>query len=200
MGEVTTYSKKETELRALCTKKYKAKKKRYYAPNDADDLSVTFQNCLKECLDYDMVDKHNIKFALHYVYPYISKTTWAHIMKTSPQMKMYSDVDIIVEVSGDVWEIIDQKQKDILLEHELMHLYLNENDEGVLNIQLQGHDLEDFKKIISKYGIEWTEQRELIQAQLEELEEDKKAKEKEEAIKSGKLRRVGRPRKIFSNQ
>jgi len=200
MGEVTTYSKKESELKVLCTKAYKAKKKRYYAPNETDDLTVTFNKCLKDCLDYDMVDKHNIKFALHYVYPYISKTVWAHIMKTSPQMKMYSDVDIIVEVSGDVWEIIDQTQKDILLEHELMHLYLNENDEGVLNIQLQGHDLEDFKKIIAKYGIEWTEQRDLIQAQLEDLEADKKAKEKEEAIKSGKLRRVGRPRKIFSNQ
>lgn len=199
MGDVTTYSKKETELKALCVKKYKAKKKRYYAPNETDDLTVTFQRCLKDCNDYDMADKHNLKFALHYVYPYISKTTWAHIMKTSAQMKMYSDVDIIVEVSGDVWEMLDQTQKDILIEHELMHLYLNENDEGVLNIQLQGHDLEDFKKIISKYGIEWTEQRDLIQSQLEELELEKKAKEKETAINNGTLRRVGRPRKIFSN-
>lgn len=197
MSDVTTYSAKEEELKVLSVKKMKAKKKRFYVPNDNDDLTKTFQKCLKLCNDYDMTEKHNIKFSLHYVYPYISKTTWAHIMKSSPQLKMYSDVDIIVEVSGDVWELIDQEQKDILLEHELMHLYITENDEGVPNIQLQGHDLEDFKKIISKYGIEWTEQREAISAQLEELEREKKAKDKEAAIANGTAKKRGRPRKHF---
>ena len=195
MSEVIQYSPKEEELKQLCSKKMSHKKKRYYIPSETDDLHVTFNKCLNLCNDYDLVKKHDVKFSIHYVYPCISKTTWAHIMKSSPQLKMYSDVDIIIEVSGDIWELLDQTQKDILLEHELMHLYLTENDEGELKIQLQGHDLEDFKKIISKYGIEWTEQRELISAQLEELENERKAKEKQEAIKNGTLKKRGRPRK-----
>lgn len=195
MSDVTEFSAKEEELKVLSVKKMNAKKKRYYIPNENDDLTKTFEKCLKLCNESDMVEKHNVKFSLHYVYPYISKDVWAHIMKSSPQLKMYSNVDYIIEVSGGIWELIDQNQKDILIEHELMHLYITENDEGVPKYQLQGHDLEDFKKIISKYGIEWTEQRDLITAQLEELEEERKAKEKEAAIKSGKLRRPGRPRK-----
>lgn len=195
MSDVTEFSAKEEELKVLSTKKMTAKKKRYYIPNVNDDLTKTFEKCLKLCNDCDMVEKHNVKFSLHYVYPYISKDIWAHIMKSTPQLKMYSDVDYIIEVSGGIWELIDQNQKDILLEHELMHLYITENDEGVPKLQLQTHDLEDFKKIISKYGIEWTEQRDLITAQLTELEEERKAKDKEAAIKSGKLRRPGRPRK-----
>ena len=199
MSEITDFSPKENELKVLSLKKMVTKKKRYYVPNANDDLSKTFEKCIKLCTDSDMVEKHNVKFSLHYVYPYISKDIRAHIMKSSPQLKMYSDVDYIIEVSGSVWELIDQTQKDILLEHELMHLYITENDEGVPKFQLQGHDLEDFKKIISKYGIEWTEQRDLITAQLETLEEERKAKEKDAAIKSGKLRRPGRPRKNISN-
>lgn len=195
MSDITEYSAKEEELKVLSIKKMSEKKKRYYIPNADDDLTKTFNKCIKLCNDADLVEKHNVKFSLHYVYPYITKDVWAHIMKSSPQLKMYSDVDYIIEVSGNIWELIDQTQKDILLEHELMHLYITENDEGVPKYRLQGHDLEDFKKIISKYGIEWTEQRDLINAQLEEMEEERKAKEKEAAIKSGKLRRPGRPRK-----
>ncbi len=195
MSEVIEFSKKETELRALAIKNASIKKKRFYAPNENDDFTQTFNKCLEQCEAYDLVKKHNIKFALHYVYPFISKDTWAHIMKATPHMKMYSGVDIIIEVSGGIWELIDQTHKDILIEHELMHLYLTENDEGVLNVQLQDHDLQDFKRIIKKYGIEWTEQKDLINSQMEDIEAERKVKEKEAAIACGKLRRPGRPRK-----
>lgn len=194
MAEVTTYSKKEEDLKVLCTKKTVIKKKRYYVPNEDDELTKIFNKCLKECSEYGLVEKHNVKFSLHYVYPYISKNTWAHIIRTGPQLKMYSDIDYIIEVSGQIWEIADDKQKDILIEHELEHLLLSENDEGVIKMQMTGHDLEDFIKIIKKYGIDWTEQRSAIQARLEELEEERKLKEKDEAKKNGTAKKRGRPR------
>ena len=52
--------------------------------------------------------------------------------------------------------------------------------------------------LISKYGIEWTEKREAISAQLEEIEKEKKAKEKEAAIANGTAKKRGRPRKHFN--
>jgi len=196
-NDVTDFSAKEEELKTLSTKKMALKKKRYYVPNDNDDFTATFNKSLKLVNNYDLIDKHNIKFSLHYVYPCISKNTWAHIIKTSPQLKMYTGIDVIIEVSGNVWELIDQQQKDILLEHELMHLWLNENDDGVLSIKLLQHDLIDFKKIISKYGIQWTEQRDLITSQLEELEKERKEKEKAAAIANGTAKKRGRPPKMF---
>jgi hypothetical protein len=196
MSEEIVYSAKEEELRALSSKKMSQKKKRYYVPNDNDDFTKIFNSELKALNQIDLINKHDIKFSLHYVYPAISKRTWAHIMKTSPQLKMYSGIDIIIEVSGDVWELLDDEQKHILIEHELMHLYLTENDDGVLSIKLAQHDLQDFKKIISKHGIEWTQKCDLIKAQLEEIAAERKLKEKESAS-TGKKR--GRPRTRYLN-
>jgi len=196
MSEEIQYSPKEEELKSLATKTMNQKKKRYYVPNENDDLTKTFNSGLKALNEIDLINKHNVKFSLHYVYPAISKRTWAHIMKTSPQLKMYSGIDVLIEVSGEVWELLDQEQKNILIEHELMHLYLTENDDGVLTIKLAQHDLIDFKKIISKYGLEWTQKCDLIKSQLEENAKEKKAKEKE-AKGTGKRR--GRPRTRYSN-
>ena len=196
MSDEIQYSAKEEELKSLSTKKMSQKKKRYYVPNENDDLTKTFNSGLKALNEIDMINKHNVKFSLHYVYPAISKNTWAHIMKTSPQLKMYSGIDVLIEVSGEVWELLDQEQKNILLEHELMHLYLTENDDGVLSIKLAQHDLQDFKKIISKHGIEWTQRCDLIKSQLAEAALERKAKEKE-AKGSGKKR--GRPRTKYLN-
>jgi hypothetical protein len=192
MSDEIQFSAKETELKALSTKKMTQKKKRYYVPNENDDLTKTFNSGLKALNEIDLINKHGVKFSLHYVYPAISKRTWAHIIKTSPQLKMYSGIDVLIEVSGEVWELIDQEQKNILLEHELAHLHLTENDEGILNIRLLQHDLQDFKKIISKYGVEWTQQCDLIKTQLVEIANERKAKQKELVKNSGK--KCGRPR------
>lgn len=199
MSNVTTYSKKETELRELCQKKFKLKNKRYYVPHTNDELNNIFNKSLKENEHWDIIDSKGIKFAVHYVYPYIQKTTWAHIFHADPHLKMYSDIDYIIEVSGQIWELLDEEQKNILIEHELEHLYITETDEGEVKQQLQTHDLEDFVKIIKKYGIDWVEQKTCIESQFIEMEAERKAKEKaekkQEKKASGNYRGPGRPKK-----
>ena len=63
------------------------------------------------------------------------------------------------------------EQIKILLEHELMHIDIVPTDNG-LKFGIRPHDLEDFKYIIDKYGVDWNEVEALEAA--EDTENDEK--------------------------
>lgn len=48
---------------------------------------------------------------------------------------------------------LTDEQKEILMEHELMHI--GQDDKG--NLVIVPHDIEDFSEIIGKYGLFWDE-------------------------------------------
>ena len=49
-----------------------------------------------------------------------------------------------------------EKQLEILLFHELLHIGIEPADDGGENYSIVPHDLEDFKKVIDKYGTDWS--------------------------------------------
>lgn len=49
------------------------------------------------------------------------------------------------------------KQLEILIFHELLHIGIEEAEDGGENYSIVPHDLEDFKKIIEKFGTNWSE-------------------------------------------
>lgn len=54
-------------------------------------------------------------------------------------------------------EKFTEEQMKILLFHELLHIDIVFNPDGTETYSLKGHDLEDFKLIIDRYGTEWSE-------------------------------------------
>jgi len=184
MSKVITYSEKETDLKTLAVKKGKLGKKRYYIPQETDELVVLFKEQLNLINDKALVDTHNIKFQVNYIYPAISKTVWAHIFKVTPYMKMFTDLDYVVEVSGDIWEMIDDEMKKILLEHELDHVCITEKDDGTPVLKTLKHDVQDFRSIIRKYGIDWTVKKDLISEQYKEILHERKQQEKIDSKKA----------------
>lgn len=90
------------------------------------------------------------------VYPAISKTTVARCMKVSPEHRLLSGFHYVVEVSGDVWDKLEEGTQEVLMEHELLHANPVMNDKnGEWEYKLRKHDYEDFSVIIQKYGIDW---------------------------------------------
>ncbi len=58
------------------------------------------------------------------------------------------DYDYMITVYENNIAYMSEKQIRILLEHELMHI--DKSGKGTVP-----HDLEDFKEIIAKYGVDW---------------------------------------------
>ena len=49
-----------------------------------------------------------------------------------------------------------ERQLEILLFHELLHVGIEPADDGGENYSIVPHDLEDFKTVIDKYGTDWS--------------------------------------------
>lgn len=98
---------------------------------------------------------NNVVLQLNVVYPLISKTVMAQIIKCSPRYKAATGVDLMLEISGAVLDLIDQQHLDILIEHELEHIWTEYKDDGTPVLKLLKHNVEDFADIIDKYGMDW---------------------------------------------
>ena len=65
--------------------------------------------------------------------------------------------DYIIKIYEPNVAYMNDMQKRILMEHELMHIRATEDSSGDLKIQTAPHEIEDFKDIIEKYGIDWAQ-------------------------------------------
>lgn len=64
------------------------------------------------------------------------------------------EVSYIIEVGLDAWDALDQKQRRIILDHELMHFSGLDDESGTWGLVL--HDIECFTAEIQRYGA-WNE-------------------------------------------
>lgn len=90
------------------------------------------------------------------VYPNLSKLKAAKCMKSTREVKYYSGNDYLIEVSGDLWDMLDEKTKEMLLYHELLRVdptFKSKNQEWKMN--LRRPDFSDFYTINDTYGNEW---------------------------------------------
>lgn len=109
----------------------------------------------------DVIEKYKLEFGpaeVGYllVYPNISKQKAAKCMKATREVKHYSGNDYIVEVSGELWDMLDSKTKEMVIYHELLHVdpsFKTKNQEWKMN--LRKPDFSDFYTINDKFGNEW---------------------------------------------
>lgn len=90
------------------------------------------------------------------IYPNYSKQTAAKAMKASREVKYYSGNDYLIEVSGELWDMLDRKTRKMLLLHEILHIdpvYKAKRQEWVFKIRK--HDYADFYEIADKHGNNW---------------------------------------------
>lgn len=90
------------------------------------------------------------------IYPNLSKKQAAKAMKASRETKYYSGNDYLIEISGDVWDLLDFQTRYVLVYHQLLHLnpvYKAKKQEWVFKIRK--HDYSDFYEINNEYGNKW---------------------------------------------
>lgn len=109
----------------------------------------------------DVIKKENInvlgaRIGYMKVYPNISKTIAGKCIRASKELNFFSDYDYIIQVSGDLWDGLNDEVKHILMYHELKHIYIKTNEKtGETEYKIMKHDVEDFADIIKKYGVDW---------------------------------------------
>lgn len=123
-----------------------------------------------EIISTEKLDVHPAKIEYINVYPNITKTTAAKCVKTGKELKFFSNLDYVIEISGELWDVLDQDTKRILLEHELRHILVLQNDKsGDWVFKIRKHDLQDFGKIVSRHGVEWIKKVKLSLSSIYDL-------------------------------
>ncbi len=114
-----------------------------------------------EAIAKTVIEKNNLDFGpaeigYFLVYPNISKQRAAKCMKATREVKYYSGNDYLIEVSGELWDMLDGKTKEMVIYHELLHIdpsFKSKTQEWKMN--LRKPDFADFYTINDKYGNEW---------------------------------------------
>lgn len=111
------------------------------------------------------------------VYPHISKQKAAKCMKATREVKYYSGNDYLVEVSGELWDMLDSKTKEMMIYHELLHLdptFKSKTQEWKMN--LRKPDFADFYSINDKFGNEWYKTIQATASSLYDLDPKQESK------------------------
>jgi len=125
------------------------KKKRYEIADDVE----TVANKVFKTKNMDL-QPATIKYIK--VYPGINKKTAARCMLSNPMMKLFGECDYVIQVSGDLWDKLDEDRKEILMWHELLHVLPIQNSKtGEWDFKVRDHDIKDFHVIINSEGINW---------------------------------------------
>ena len=80
-----------------------------------------------ETISKKIIKEYNLDFGpaeigFFLVYPNISKQRAAKCMKATREVKYYSGNDYLIEVSGELWDMLDAKTKEMMIYHQLLHL------------------------------------------------------------------------------
>ncbi|MEX1120886.1 MAG: putative metallopeptidase [Balneolales bacterium] len=105
------------------------------------------------------------------VYPNISKQKVARVIKSNLEIKFYSGNDYLIEISGDCWDMLDTKTKEMVVLHELLRLdpvFKARNQEW--KMKLRKPDFSDFYTINDKYGNEWYKTIQATASSLHDLD------------------------------
>lgn len=146
-------TKEDLEVAAASMKT--KKKTSGYVKRELEE-SDAVKELAEEIIVAEHLDTFPAKIGYFLVWPNISKTTIGTIKTTTKELKFYSGKDYIIEVSGEVWDVLDATTRRRFLEHQLRHILVLQNEKtGDWQFKLKKHDVQDFSKLIEKYGSDW---------------------------------------------
>lgn len=78
----------------------------------------------------------------------------------------------VIEISEEIWERLTARGKAALIDHELSHCEIDEDDEGRVSLAVVGHDITEFSGVLQRHGL-WNESVEnFVKAGAEQLSLD----------------------------
>lgn len=59
----------------------------------------------------------------------------------------------VIEIAEDTWDLLDDRQRTALVDHELCHCTVGETKDGDQVLKIRGHDVEEFRDIVERHGL-----------------------------------------------
>ncbi len=118
--------------------------------------SSELETIAKKIIKNNKLDFGPSEIGYFLIYPNISKQRAAKCMKATREVKYYSGNDYLIEVSGELWDMLDSKTKEMMIYHQLLHLdptFKSKTQEWKMNVRKP--DFADFYAINDKFGNEW---------------------------------------------
>lgn len=113
------------------------------------------------------------------VYPNISTTTGARAKKAGNITHYYTGAHYVIEVSGELWDMLDEQTRKRLMWHELLHLDPTyKAKKGVWAFKTRSHDFADFYEINERVGSDWYKTIQAVMSSLYDLPPKKERKVK----------------------
>lgn len=81
------------------------------------------------------------------------KAVLGECTKVKPLYQAFIPYDFLITFFEPNIEELSKKQKEILMMHELLHIGIS--TVGELTYRIVPHDVEDFREIIERYGLDW---------------------------------------------
>ena len=103
--------------------------------------------------------------------------------KTSKKVKTLCGKDFVLTVSYPIWNDLERNIKLAVVDHELMHMLIDDDDQGNQKCSIIPHDYEEFHAIIKRHGL-YRGELELMGNMVKELgkKEDEVSVEKEDDL------------------
>jgi len=118
--------------------------------------SPELETIAKRIIEREKLEFGPAEIGYFLVYPNLSKYKAAKCVKASREVKYYSGNDYLIEISGEMWDMLDEKTREMVLFHQLLHVdptYKAKNQEWKMKVRKP--DFSDFYEINDKYGNEW---------------------------------------------
>ncbi len=139
--------------------------------------SPEMQDIAKQVIEAQNIELGPAQIGYLLVYPNISKQRAAKCIKSTNEVKHYSGNDYLIEVSGDLWDMLDLDTKKMLLYHELLHIdpvFQAKTQEWKMN--LRKPDFADYYEINDKFGNEWYKTIQATVSSLHDLDPRQESK------------------------
>lgn len=118
--------------------------------------SPEVETIAEEVIERESLDFGPAEIGYFLVYPNLSKYRAAKCKKSNREIKYYSGNDYLIEISGEMWDMLDQKTREMVVFHQLLHInpvFKAKNE--VWKMKKRKPDFADFYEINDKYGNEW---------------------------------------------
>ncbi|MAL16479.1 MAG: hypothetical protein CL670_10120 [Balneola sp.] len=137
-----------------------------------------------ESIAKNVIEKYKMEFGpaeigYFLVYPNLSKQRAAKCIKANREVKHYSGNDYLIEISGELWDMLDNDTKEMMLYHELLHVdptFKSKTQEWKMTIRKP--DFADFYTINDKFGNEWYKTIQATASSLYDLDPRQESKVK----------------------
>lgn len=104
--------------------------------------------------EFDFIKEYGIRigYVISYERKNGEKKVYADCRKLQEVYKAYLPYDFIITFYDYHTGAMSEKQKKILMKHELKHVGIS-----MRGLKLMPHDIEDFKDILEEFGLDWNE-------------------------------------------